>query len=328
MVSRGEEKPLASWMGEDLIGGEIRKTLTIILRSGGCSFNRCRMCGYRFERYPAMTEEELTSRMLAQIQWIEDNYRSDSYDLVKIFTSGSFFDPVEVPSEVRNRLGALIRGKIVIAETRPEYVTNDVVRSFLDRIDNGSHEMPLYVAMGLETTNDSIREKSIDKGFTFADFISATTIARDAGVGVKAYLMLKPLFLTESEAVADMKTSITEAAPYADLISMNLCTVQRRTELEYLWKKGAYRPPYLWSALEILLSTDEKVSCDPVGGGYIRGPHNCGDCDRDIKKAIDEYSLSFDRDLIRRAFEKECGCREEWQYIREHEMPWCMPLTR
>ncbi|MCP1715079.1 radical SAM enzyme (TIGR01210 family) [Methanocalculus alkaliphilus] len=328
MVSRGEEKPLASWMGEDLIGGGIRKTLTIILRSGGCRFNRCRMCGYRFERYPAMTEDELASRMLAQIQWIEENYPSDSYDLVKIFTSGSFFDPVEVPAEVRDRLGILIRGKIAIAETRPEYVTPEVLRSFLDRIDDGSHEVPLYVAIGLETTNDSIREKSIDKGFTFADFIHASSIARDAGVGVKAYLMLKPLFLTESEAVADMKTSIAEVAPYADLISMNLCTVQRRTELEYLWKKGAYRPPYLWSGLEILLSTNEAVSCDPVGGGYIRGPHNCGDCDRDIKKAIDEYSLTFNRDLIRGAFEKECGCREEWQYIREHEMPWCMPLTR
>ncbi|MDO8842547.1 archaeosine biosynthesis radical SAM protein RaSEA, partial [Methanocalculus sp.] len=258
----------------------------------------------------------------------EGNYRSDDYDVVKIFTSGSFFDSGEVPVEVRDRLGSLIRGKIVIAESRAEYITSPVISSFLDLIDTGDHQMPLYVAMGLETTNDQIREKCIDKGSTFADFIQAANTADKAGVGVKTYLMMKPLFLTESEAIADMKISISEAAPYSDLISMNLCTVQKRTDLEYYWKRGAYRPPYLWSALDVLLSTNEKVSCDPVGGGYARGPHNCGNCDREIKNAINEYSLSYDRDLIQAAYKTECECKEEWQYVLLHEMPWCMPLTR
>lgn len=328
MVSRREEKPLASWMGEDLIEGEKKRTLTIILKSGGCRWNRCTMCGYRFERYHSMEEAELIDRMSAQIHWIEEHYRSEEYDLVKIFTSGSFFDSDEVPGEVRDKLGSLVRGKIVIAESRAEYITSGEIASFLDLIDTGDHTTPLYVAMGLETTNDRIREKCIDKGMTFTDFIQATKRAHDAGVGVKTYLMMKPLFLTENEAVADMKTSIREAAPYSDLISMNLCTVQKRTDLEYYWKRGAYRPPYLWSALDVLLSTEEKVSCDPVGGGYSRGPHNCGGCDREIKDAITEYSLSYDRNLIQAAYDTECSCKDEWQYVLRHEMPWCMPLTR
>ncbi|MCQ1538938.1 TIGR01210 family radical SAM protein [Methanocalculus taiwanensis] len=328
MVSRTVEKPLASWMGEDRIEGEVRRTLTIILKSGGCRWNRCRMCGYRFERYHTMDKNELTERMLSQINWIEGNYRSIDYDAVKIFTSGSFFDQDEVPLEVRDRLGKLIRGKIVIAESRAEYIVSPEISSFLDLIDCGDHEMPLYVAIGLETTDDRIREKCIDKGMTFGDFVRAAKTADEADVGVKSYLMMKPLFLTEKEAIADMKTSIREAAPYSDLMSMNLCTVQKRTDLEYYWKRGAYRPPYLWSALDVLLSTDENVSCDPVGGGFARGPHNCGECDREIKKAIDAYSLSYDRSLLEAVFDTECACKEEWRYVLEHEMPWCMPLTR
>lgn len=328
MVSRTVEKPLASWMGEDLIDGEIKKTLTIILKSGGCRWNRCRMCGYRFERYHSLDTNELKERMIAQIRWIEENYRSDDYEVIKIFTSGSFFDQNEVPLEAREELGRLIRGKIAIAESRAEYISQTAIASFLDQIDCGDHTMPLYVAIGLETTDDRIREKCIDKGMAFSDFIRAAKEAEEAGVGVKSYLMMKPLFMTEKEAIADMKTSIREAAPYSDLMSMNLCTVQKRTDVEYYWKRGAYRPPYLWSALDVLLSTDEKVSCDPVGGGFARGPHNCGECDREIKNAINLYSLSFDRSLLQAVYDTGCDCKEEWEYVLGNEMPWCMPLTR
>ncbi len=44
----------------------------------------------------------------------------------------------------------------------------------------------------------------------FQDFRRASAAAHTAGAGVKAYLLLKPLFLTEGEAVADMKRSIRD----------------------------------------------------------------------------------------------------------------------
>jgi radical SAM enzyme (TIGR01210 family) len=217
---------------------------------------------------------------------------------------------------------------MVIAETRPEYVREDAIAAFSSEIDNGSRDIPLYVAMGLETTNDRIREKSIDKGFAYADFREASRIAHDSGAGVKAYLLLKPLFLTEQEAVGDMHTSIREVSGIADLLSMNPCTVQTRTELERYWRLGAYRPPYLWSVLEVLDRAPVHVTCDPVGAGKIRGPHNCGSCDEDIVKAIRDYSLGGDRGLIREALATPCPCKREWGYVLKEERPFCMPLTR
>jgi radical SAM enzyme (TIGR01210 family) len=182
--------------------------------------------------------------------------------------------------------------------------------------------------MGLETSDDRIREKCIGKGFFFSDFIRAARQAKDSGAGVKAYLLMKPLFLTEKEAIGDMKSSIRDALCHADLISMNPCTVQHNTELEHYWKLGAYRPPYLWSVLFALQDAPVHVTCDPVGGGRKRGPHNCGTCDKEIVKGIRDYSLIADRDLIGALLDLDCACKNEWQLVLDQEMPFCMPLTR
>lgn len=321
------DRPLAAWTGSDRILGEIVSTLTVILKTGGCEWNRCRMCSYRHERYGTGDQGALEALLLSQVSWIRDHFPLAGIDAVKIYTSGSLFDSREVPSRARDTLAGLLRGKLVIAETRPEYVSEEGVSSFLSSIDDNSHEIPLYVAIGVETSNDVIREKCINKGFSWDDFCGAVKVARHAGAGVKAYLLAKPLFLTEGEAVSDMKSSIRDLSGLADMISLNPCTVQRGTELEYYWKRGEYRPPYLWSILSILMESPVHLTCDPVGGGQIRGAHNCGSCDREIVKGIREYSLSGDRELLRTLFHTPCTCREEWEYILNAERPYCMPLT-
>ncbi|WP_292730961.1 archaeosine biosynthesis radical SAM protein RaSEA [Methanoculleus sp.] len=328
MLSKLTEKPLASWRGKDLYEGQILDTLTVIFRSGGCSWNRCRMCGYRHERYPDLPRDELAERMIRQVRWVKENFSDEDYQVLKIFTSGSFFDPDEVPPIVRRAVAEAFRGKVVIAETRPEYVEIDAIQEFREGIDTGTWTRPLSVAVGLETTNDLIRERSIDKGFSYADFLRAATVAHAAGAGMKAYLLMKPPFLTEREARDDMIRSIKDIASVADSISMNLCTVQSRTEVERLWKQQAYRPPYLWSVLDVLIGSPVHILCDPVGGGQMRGPHNCGACDGPIVKGIGDYSLTGDVGLLRALKETECGCKEEWEFVLDQEEPFCMPLTR
>ncbi len=322
------EKPLACWKGTDYYQGEVLPSLTIILKTGGCRHNRCRMCSYRFERYPESSGDRLAPLLLSQLDWIRSRYDLDEIRMVKIYTSGSFFDPDEVPPGVVHAAAHLLRGKLVVAETRPEFVDAGRLGEFQAGIDTGEWETPLTVAIGLETTSDFIREKCIDKGFSWQDFLSAVGEARGAGAGLKTYLLHKPLFLTEHEALTDMEQSIRTVSRYTDLISMNPCTVQRHTELEYYWKMGAYRPPYLWSVLSILISAPVFVSCDPLGGGRSRGPHNCGSCDHDIVRAIRDFSLSNDRGLLLDVFEKGCRCREEWESVLSRELPHCMPLSR
>jgi archaeosine synthase beta-subunit len=328
MISEITEKPLASWRGKERYCNELLDCLTVIFKSAGCAWSKCRMCSYRYERYSEQSSKAVLAHLRAQLAWVQQEYKSDEYRMVKIFTSGSFFDPLEVPPAFLSDAASAFRGKLVIAETRPEFVQEDVFSSFIGSIDDGSWKTPLYCAIGLETSNDTIREKCINKGFSFSDFTHAAKAAHAAGAGVKAYLLFKPLFLTEGEAVADMKTTLQDAAPFADMVSMNPCTVQRNTELEYYWKRGAYRPPYLWSVLKLLNEAPVHVTCDPLGGGQKRGPHNCGKCDHDLVSGIRDYSLNGDRDLIGALLETECSCKREWQYVLAREKPYSMPLTR
>ena len=317
------ERPAACWEGQDRYGNEILPSLTIILKTSGCRHDRCRMCSYRHERYPG--GEEL---VIDQLRWVQEHHDLPKAVMVKVYTSGSFFDPCEVPAGAARYAAELFAGKLVVAETRPEYVETGLLEEFISRIDTGVFKTPLTVAIGLETVTDIIREKSIDKGFSWDDFLHATKKAKTAGAGVKAYLLQKPLFLTETEANDDMERSIRALEGIADAVSMNPCTVQKNTELEYYWQRGAYRPPYLWSVLSVLLSSPYPVTCDPVGGGRSRGPHNCGECDRGIVEAIRSYSLTADKSLLSEVFEKECACREEWEFVLDHERSWSLPLTR
>lgn len=328
MISDSTTKPLACWRGKERYENTPAECLTIIFESGGCSWSRCRMCSYRHERFRSKSCDELAAHLHAQLNWVRSQFDLDEFAMVKIFTSGSFFDPAEVPPAFRDEVARVFKGKIVIAESRPEYITDENIAPFLEEAGDGPHRIPLYCAVGLETTNDQIREKCIAKGFTYADFKAAASVAHRAGAGVKAYLLFKPLFLAEAEAVADMRSSLNELAGNVEMISMNPCTVQKRTELELYWKQGAYRPPYLWSVLSLLKDAPVHVTCDPLGGGQKRGPHNCGSCDYEITKGIRDYSLSSDRDLIGALLDTDCPCKAEWEYVMAREQPYCMPLTR
>jgi radical SAM enzyme (TIGR01210 family) len=313
-------------MGRERRGGGVVPALTLILKTGGCGWNRCIMCGYRHFRYPR-GEAELAGLIRGQLAWIGERYAGQEFDVAKIFTSGSFLDPREVPPDARREVLQAFRGKEVIAETRPEFVTEGAIGECLQDLDTGAGQVSFSVAMGLETSDDAIREKCIDKGFSFGDFVAASRAARRAGAGVKAYLLQKPPFLTEREALEDVVRSVRDVRPHADAISLNPCTVQKGTGVERLWRAGAYRPPYLWSVILALSRAEAPVICDPVGGGTTRGPHNCGSCDRELVRGIEDYSLSGDRSLLTALLALDCGCKKEWELVLGAERPWCMPLT-
>jgi hypothetical protein len=150
----------------------------------------------------------------------------------------------------------------------------------------------------------------INKGFSFEEFKRASDFLRSAGISVKAYLLLKPPFISEGEAINDILRSIETLnnEGLADIVSLNLMNVQSSTYVEFLWWRNLYRPPWLWSAVEILKSSKLRIISDPVAGGKKRGPHNCGKCDKNVVEAIRSFSLTQDRKLL----QVECECKSEW----------------
>jgi radical SAM enzyme (TIGR01210 family) len=310
------DRPTAVWTGKDLLDGKPVSTLTIIFQTSGCKWNNCTMCGYVYDssRNPLSHDE-----LMKQFDHAMSRCNDEEF-VVKIFTSGSFLDEREIPSVTRNemlsRFGKDGRVKKVIAETRPEYVTPEILSEAVSVLGKS-----FEIAMGLETSNDMIRKDCINKGFTFSDFVRASNIAREANVSVKAYLLLKPIFLSERIAMYDIIRSINDAASYAGTISINLCNVQKGTLVEEMFERGDYRPPWLWSAVEVLKTgkrsaPDTIIMSDPVAAGSARGPHNCGKCDKDVAEAIRIFSLTQDVGVFNNL---DCECRELWKKVVELE---------
>jgi len=298
--------PVAVWRSYDLLNGHKVASLTMILRTVGCRWNRCTMCGYASEGAPAAVDD-----LVAQFKRAMQRSSSE-VQMVKIYTSGSFLDPLEMPKKARDEILQRLEAsdiKRLVIESRPEYIDAERVEVCLSRLDT-------EFAIGLETSNDLIRQHIIRKGFGFADFVAASEVIHGQGGRVKAYILQKPPLLSEGEALRDAMASTRMARDFADVLSLNLCNVQRNTQVERMWERGEYRPPWLWSALEVLRSVPGPIVCDPVGAGTRRGPHNCGKCDAIVAKAIREHALSQDCT----EFEKlSCECKAAWRECMELE---------
>ncbi|MFC7201406.1 archaeosine biosynthesis radical SAM protein RaSEA [Halospeciosus flavus] len=334
-------EPTRVWLDEDNTPDGVYQSLTIILNTGGCRWARaggCTMCGYVAESVEggSVTHEALMNQIDACLEHEQENIaeqssagnRTQSGDaeeksgLIKIYTSGSFLDEREVPAETRQAIAETFadRERIVV-ESLPDFVQEERLNDFLDV------GLETDVAIGLETANDRVRHDCVNKYFDFEDFVDAAETADEVGAGIKAYLLMKPPFLSEGEAVEDMKQSIEKCAEYAHTVSMNPCNVQRYTMVDELHFHGGYRPPWLWSVAEVLEATADApaiVVSDPVGHGSDRGPHNCGECDDLVQEAIKDFDLRQDPSVFG---EVSCDCEHTWEAVCERERSYNLPLA-
>jgi radical SAM enzyme (TIGR01210 family) len=308
MSRQNNKTPVASWLDYEFFTEEQRviKSLTVIVRTTGCQWQKCTMCGYWHE---SVSQPDIMAQLERSLRKSPD----DDF-ILKIFTSGSFLDEREIPRDTRKRIAKMVEAgniKKLIVETRPEFVRAEKIAD----LQVAEH---LELAIGLETADDFIRAKYINKGFSFDDYKRAAKIVHDCGATVKTYLLLKPPFVSEKKAIEDAVKSAELIAPYSSTISLNLSNVQRYTLLETLWQKKYFRPPWLWSAVEAIKEIKNRkavVMSDPVGAGHIRGPHNCGTCDREITEAIKQFNITQDLRVLDRLKEIECECRSAWRAL-------------
>lgn len=315
MKTSKNKTPVASWLDYDYFKEERKaiKALTVILRTVGCQWRKCTMCSF-WQESADVTQADI----LAQLDRSFRNIPEEDI-VLKIFTSGSFLDEREISRETRKEIAEMVRkiGRIrkFIVETRPEFVNAEKIED-LKGVEN------LELAIGLETANDFFRLKYVKKGFSFDDYRKAAEIVIDGGATVKTYLLLKPPFVSEKNAIEDVIKSAGLVSDYSSTISLNLCNIQKYTPLEALWRRGYYRPPWLWSAVEAIKEMKKRnivVMSDPVGAGYERGPHNCGKCDREITEAIKNFNITQDVRVLESLDEIECECKEVWRALLKYD---------
>jgi len=323
---RDPTRPSAKWIASARVGREQGNALAVVLSTIGCAHARsdsggCTMCSYLLDGVQERpTSDKIVSQFKSAMLELETK---DAPLSVKIYTSGSFLDDEEVPAEARSEILTNIakdeRIREVVLESRPEYL-NDAI---LSEIRNALGDRIVEIGMGLESVSDTVRTLCINKNFDLQMFKEALKIAKNYNIGMRAYVLLKPPLLTERDALLDAVSTVQAArALGVTTVSLNPVNVQKYTLVERLWSRGNYRPPWLWSVLEVLREassgSDEwmKIVCDPVAGGKRRGAHNCGKCDNAIVDAIRKFSLSQDPAELEHL---TCDCISQWEHTLKHE---------
>jgi archaeosine synthase beta-subunit len=312
------------------IGGRPCKALVVILKTRGCTWalaGGCTMCGYANESaWAKVTEDEL----VAQFQRAWRKYQGE--ELVKIYTSGSFLDRFEVMPEAQKRILSIIgkpdpasgrkAPRKVAFESLPGFVTDETLAPLAGLCER------LEVGIGVESANLRVLRDSVNKGHAFEEFPRAAEACRRHGVSVKAYLMCKPPFLKESDALTDAtRTIVAAAAVNPTMVSLNPTNVQGNTVVDALYKRGSYRPPWLWTLVQALLDGRTQAEAagfagmlksDVVAAGQDRGAHNCGKCDETVVGYLKKYKATQDRKWLQRCLDEvECSCRDEWRLTLE-----------
>ncbi|MCL1983994.1 MAG: archaeosine biosynthesis radical SAM protein RaSEA [Methanomassiliicoccaceae archaeon] len=300
----------ALWKEKDVSNGRTVDAMVMIMRTNGCAWAKkggCTMCGYASASMNSVTSEDLT----AQIDQAMRRYENEPF--VKIYTSGSFLDDNEVPPDVRERIFDSFKdAERILFESRPEFVSEEVLRTIPKNVT---------IALGLESSDPDVLEISVRKGFTPEDSKKAGLMIKEAGLKVRTYLLLKPLYLNENDAIEDAISSVRFADGFSDEISINPVNVQKYTLVERLWKKGEYRAPWIWSLIEVMKRSSGDVSArlmsSPSGGGTQRGAHNCGTCDTGALEAVERFSFSQN---IKHLDVVPCQCRETWRQMISSEI--------
>jgi radical SAM enzyme (TIGR01210 family) len=234
----------------------------------------CFNCGYYAGAAPQGTGAsliQLKQQLLNGLRQVFEHSSGVNFDVIEFLSDGSFLDAneYEVASQraILNLLSRLPWLRRVLIESRPEYVEHQRLIGLLSSLNpaRGTREIELEIGIGLETGDDFIRQVCINKGFARSDFEHALDeIVRVRTKGFKCsavcYLILKPAFLTEKEAIEDtirtlkyLRRAAVERG-YIDLIRPKLepAAVSRGTMLSLLYKEGEYKPLNYWSVLEIL----------------------------------------------------------------------------
>jgi len=181
---------------EGVIPGAIDDVSTILLTNSECPF-RCLMC----DLWKNTTDKPIGKGAIpSQIRYALSNLPVAKH--VKLYNSGSFFDPGAISVDDYEEIARLVNHfETVIMESHPIFIGRYSLH-FRDLL-----KPALQVAIGLETVNPEILAR-LNKKMRLIDFENAVSFLNSHGVSTRAFILLRPPFLSEEEGVYWAKKSI------------------------------------------------------------------------------------------------------------------------
>lgn len=220
--------------------GKVEDTGVIFLTNRECPF-RCLMC----DLWKNTTDEPVPPGSIPdQIEWALNKMPLVKH--VKLYNSGSFFDPGAIPEKDYDRIAFLLNDyKTVIVESHPAFI-NDRCLTFRDLL-----KPDLQIAIGLETVHPEIVKK-LNKKMTLDDFTHAVSFLKVNDILPRAFILLKPPFMSESEGIYWAKLSID----FAFVAGCECCIIipvrAGNGAMDKLAKNSLFSPPEIQSLEKVL----------------------------------------------------------------------------
>ena len=240
------ERPYA-WLAEaePAPGGGVVGVATVFLTNRECPF-RCLMCDLWKNTLEAPVAP---GQIPAQIRWALARLPPARH--LKLYNSGNFFDPLAIPPDDYADIAALAAPfERVIVECHPKLVGRrfGAFRRLLGA--------ELEVALGLETAHPDVLPR-LNKQMTLDDFARAVGALRAEGAHVRAFILVRPPFLSDAEGLEWARRSLDFAFGVGVEFCSLIPTRAGNGAMEELARAGLFAPPSLDSlerALEYGLS--------------------------------------------------------------------------
>lgn len=225
---------------ERTISGEIEDTGIIFLTNRECPFH-CLMC----DLWKNTTDTSVTVGAIPdQIEWALAKMPKVKH--LKLYNSGNFFDKKAIPEADYPRIASLISDfETVIVEAHPKLINESCLR-FSDMI-----KPELQVAIGLETVHPEVLRK-LNKQMTLEDFRASVNYLTQHGIRSRAFILLRPPFMSESEGIYWAKLSVD----FALNIGVECCSIipvrPGNGAMDLLQEKGEFSIPNIRSLETVL----------------------------------------------------------------------------
>jgi radical SAM enzyme (TIGR01210 family) len=222
---------------ERLESGAVVNSGAVLLTNRECPW-RCLMCDLWKDTTRQSVPEGAITR---QVEFAVRTW-SDAGTLpmqVKLYNSGSFFDPAAIPPADYAPIARQIAfaGQVVV-ESHPLLV-GDRARVLRDLL-SGS----LEVALGLETAHPEVLEK-LNKKFDLAQFARAAEFLAAERIALRAFILVHPPFMNEAEG-AEWVIKSAEFAFSCGATAVTLIPTRAGNgAMERLRESGEFVPPTL-----------------------------------------------------------------------------------
>jgi len=213
--------------------GEVVSVATIFLTNRECPW-RCLMCDLWRN---TLTESVPPGAIPAQMDFALASLPPARQ--LKLYNSGSFFDPRAIPPDDLPAIAERVRSfERVIVECHPALIGEPALR-FRDLLHG-----KLEVAMGLETAHPEVLAR-LNKRMTLDQFASAADLLHAHNIALRVFILVKPPFLDEAEALDWARRSLDFAFDCGATVASLIPTRSGNGALEALAEHGAFSPPKL-----------------------------------------------------------------------------------